>query len=143
MAGQDNTNASGGEVGDPASLSSFRRDIGIAIRFQEESGRVTFRSIELHEPLKVSRDVRPRLQESRGTKILSRVSTEDSDIPSSCEMKDEPAFKPLQGNPTLFLVSESRYPLYLRKQTQGPSHIPLAEGMIFWRCLWKVGLPVQ
>ena len=28
---------------------------------------------------------------------FSRVSTGDSDIPSSCEMKDEPAFKPLQG----------------------------------------------
>ena len=27
-----------------------------------------------------------------GTKAFSRVSTEDSDIPSSCEMKDEPAF---------------------------------------------------
>ena len=32
----------------------------------------------------------------------SRVSTRDSDIPSSCEMKDEPAFKALQGNPAYF-----------------------------------------
>ena len=30
-----------------------------------------------------------------GTRVFSRVSTEYSDIPSSCEMKDEPAFKPL------------------------------------------------
>ena len=30
---------------------------------------------------------------------LSRVSTGDSDIPSSCEMKDKPAFKALQGKP--------------------------------------------
>ena len=29
---------------------------------------------------------------------FSRVSTGDSFIPSSCEMKYEPAFKPLQGN---------------------------------------------
>ena len=29
---------------------------------------------------------------------FSRVSTGYADIPSSCEMKDEPAFKALQGN---------------------------------------------
>ena len=91
----------------------------------------------------MSRDVRPRVQIRRGTRVFSRVSTEDSDIPSSCDMKDEPAFKPLQGNPTLFLVRESRYPLHLRQQTQGPSHIPLAELSLLLRCLWKVGLPVQ
>ena len=71
------------------------------------------------------------------------VSTEDSDIPSSCEMEDEPAFKPLQGNPTLFLVSVSRYPLNLTQHNQGPYHIPIAQGMLLLRCLWKVGLPVQ
>ena len=68
------------------------------------------------------------------------VSTEDSDVPSSCEMKDEPAFKPLQGNPPVFLVRDSQYPLHLRKQTQGPSHIPIADGRLILRCLWKVGL---
>ena len=41
-AWQDNTDASGGEVGDQASLSSFHRDIGIPIHFQEESGLITF-----------------------------------------------------------------------------------------------------
>ena len=87
-------------MGDQASLSSFHRYIGIPINFQEESGLVTFCSIELHEPLEVSRDLRPPVQMRRGTRIFSRVSTEDSDIPSSCEMKDEPAFKPLQGNLT-------------------------------------------
>ena len=35
-ASQDNTDASGGEVGDQPSLSSFHRDIGIPINFQEE-----------------------------------------------------------------------------------------------------------
>ena len=67
---------------------------------------------------------------------------EDSDIPTSCEMKDKPAFKPLQGNPTLFLVRESRYPLPLRQVTQGPSHIPIAEGRLLFMYLWKIGLPV-
>ena len=35
---------------------------------------------------------------SRGPRAFSMVSTGDSDIPSSFEMKDEPAFKQLQGN---------------------------------------------
>ena len=89
------------------------------------------------------RDVRPPVQRRQGTRVFSRVSTGDSDIPSSCKMKGEPAFKPLQGNPTLFLVRESRYSLQLRQQTQGPSHIPIAEGNLLLRCLWNVGLPLQ
>ena len=35
--------------------------------------------------------------------VFTRVSTVDSDMPSSCEMKDEPEFKPLQGNRAFFL----------------------------------------
>ena len=64
----------------------------------------------------------------RGPRAFSTVSTGNSDIPSSCEMKEEPAFKPLQGNPTFYRVTASRYPLHLRQQTQGPSHVPIAEG---------------
>ena len=79
----------------------------------------------------------------RGNRFFSRVSTGHSDIPSSCEMKDEPAFKPVQGNPAFFLVRASRYPLHLRQQTQGPSHIPITERRLLLRCLWKVGLPLQ
>ena len=130
-------------MGDQGTLSSFHRDIGIPINFQEESSLVIFLSLELHEPLEVSRDVRPPVQMTRGTRFSSRMYTQDSDIPSSCQMKDGPAFKPLQGNPTLFLVTESRYPLDMKQKTQGPSHIPIAEGRLLLRCLWKVGLPVQ
>ena len=125
------------------SLSSFHRDIGIPINFQEESSLVSFGSLELREPLEVSRDVRPPVQMTGGTRVSSRISTQDSDIPSSCQMKDEPAFTPLQGNPTLFLVRESRYPLHLRQKTQGPSHKTIAEGWLLLWCLFKVGLPVQ
>ena len=75
--------------------------------------------------------------------VSSRISAQDSDIPSSCQMKDEPAFKLIQGNSTLFLVRESRYPLHLRQKTQGPSHIPIAEGRLLLRCLFKVRLNVQ
>ena len=89
------------------------------------------------------RDLRPPLQMRRGTIALSRGSTGDSDIPSSCEMKDKPAFKPLQLNLAFFPVRASRCPFHLRQQTQGPSHIPIAEGSLLMRCLWKVGLPLQ
>ena len=41
-ARQNNTDTSGGEVGDQGSLSSFHRDIGILINFQEESSLVSF-----------------------------------------------------------------------------------------------------
>ena len=83
-------------MGDQGTLSSFHRDIGIPINFQEESGLGTFRSIELLVPLEVSRDVRPPVQMRLGPKDFSRDCTEDSDIPLSCEMKDERAFKPLK-----------------------------------------------
>ena len=48
------------------------------------------------------KDVRPSVQKRWMTMAFSRVSTRDSVIPSSCEMKYEPAFKPLQGNPAFF-----------------------------------------
>ena len=47
-------------------------------------------------------DVRPSVEKRLRTMAFSRVSTGDSDIRSSCEMKYEPAFKALQGNPAFF-----------------------------------------
>ena len=45
--------ASGGEAVDRGSLSSWHSDIGIPIHFQEESGIITFGSIQFHVPLEV------------------------------------------------------------------------------------------
>ena len=89
------------------------------------------------------RDVRPPVQMRRGPRAFSRVSTGDSGIPSSCEKKDDPAFKPLQGNPAFFRVRASRCPFHFRQQYHGPFHIPIAEGSHLLRCLWKVGLPLK
>ena len=75
-------------------------------------------------------------------RVFSGDCTEYSDIPLYCEMKDKPAFKPLQGNRTFFRVRESRYPLHVTQQIQGPSHIPIAEGRLLLRCLWEGGLPL-
>ena len=74
---------------------------------------------------------------------FSRVSTGDADMPSSCEMKDEPEFKPVQGNPAFFRVRASQGPFHLRQKTHGPSYIPTAAGKLLLRCLWKAGTPLQ
>ena len=50
---QENTDASGGEAGGQATLISWHSYIGIPIYFHEESGIVTFWSIELSAPLDV------------------------------------------------------------------------------------------
>ena len=84
---------------------------------------------------KCQSDVRPPVHMRRGPRAFSRVSTGDPGILSSCKMKDETAFKPLQGNPAFFQVRASRCPLHLRQQTQCPSHIPIAEGSLLLRCL--------
>ena len=88
-------------------------------------------------------DMIPAVQMRRRPMAFSRVSTGDSDNPSSCEMKDEPAFKSVQGNLVLFRVRASRCPFHLRQKTQGPSHIPTAEGKLLLRCFWKVGSRLQ
>ena len=86
--------------------------------------------------------VRPTVQMRWGPTGFSRVSTVYSDIASSCETNDEPAFKPLQGNPAFFRVTAFRWPLHMRQQTQGPSHIDIAEGSLLLSCLRKVGIPL-
>ena len=78
----------------------------------------------------------------QGPTAVSRVSTGDSDIPISFEIKDEPSFKSLQGNPAFFRVRASRCPLHLRQQTQGLTHIPIDKSSFLLWCLWKVGIPV-
>ena len=135
--------ASGGEAGDQGSLSTWNSDIGIPIHFQNESGIVTFWSLEFRVPLEVSKWCDSHIQMRRSTMAFSRVSTGDSDIPSSCEMQHEPEFKPLQGSPAFFWVRISRGPFHFRQESQGPSHITISEGKLHLRCWWKVGSDLQ
>ena len=48
------------------------------------------------------RDVRHPVQMTLTPTAFSRFYTWDSDMSSSCEMKDEPEFMPLQGNRAFF-----------------------------------------
>ena len=81
------------------------------------------------------RHVRPIFEMKWRPRAFSRVSTGDSVIPSSFEIKYDTAFKPLHGNPAFFSVSASRRPLHLRQKTQSRSHIPISEGRLLLRCL--------
>ena len=125
-------------MGDQASISTFDRVIGIPNHFQEDSGLGTFGSTELHGLLEVSMEVRPPVQMILGPSAFSRGCTEDSDIPLSCEMKDEPAFKPLQGNLTFFRVRDSHYPVHVRQQIKHPSNILISEGRLLLGTCGKV-----
>ena len=49
-------------------------------------------------------DMIPPVQMRQRPTSFSRVSTVDSDIPSSCDTKHEPKFKPPQGNLAFFWV---------------------------------------
>ena len=115
--------------------------LGFLSIFKKSQASSPFEALNFACLLRCQRDVRPPVQMRRGPRDFSRVSTGDSDIYSSCEMKDEPAFKAQQRNPAFFRVRASRCPFNLRQQIQGPSHIPIAEGSLLLRCLWKAGIP--
>ena len=70
--------------------------------FTKSQASSPFESLNSAHLLKSQMDVRPSVQKRLRTMAFSRVPTGDSDIPSSCDMKDEPAFKPLQGKPASF-----------------------------------------
>ena len=78
-----------------------------------------------------------------GPRAFSRVSTGDSEIPSSCEMKEELAFKPLSGYPSFFQVRASRCSFHLRQQIKCSSHISIPKEVLLQMCLWKDGLPLH
>ena len=88
-------------MGDHSPLSSLHRDIGIPINFQEESGLGPFRNTDIRGPLEVSSDVRPPVEMIWDIGFYLGTA-QNIDIPLSCEKKNEPAFKPLQGNPNFF-----------------------------------------
>ena len=71
-------------------------------KFTKNQASSPFEALNSVHLSKSQMDMRPPVQKSLRTMAFSRVSTEDTDIPSSCEMKDEPAFKALQGKPTFF-----------------------------------------
>ena len=70
--------------------------------FMKSQASCHFEALNSAHLSKSQMDVRPFVQKKLRTMAFSRVSAGHSDIPSSCEMKDEPAFKGLQGKPAFF-----------------------------------------
>ena len=117
--------------------------LGFLSIFKKSQASSPFEALNFACLSRCQRDVRPPLQTRWGRSPFYRVSREDSDMPYPCEMKDEHAFKPRQGNLAFFRVRASRFPFHLRQQTQVSSYITTAEGILLFRCLWKVGFPLQ
>ena len=117
--------------------------LGFLLIFKKSQALSPFEAFNSTHLSRCQRDVRTSVQMRRRSRAFPRVSTGYSHIPSSCEMKDEGAFKALQGNPAFFQVRASRGPFHLRQKTQGPSNIPIAERKLFLWCLWKIGLPLH
>ena len=70
--------------------------------FMKSQSSSPFEALKSAQLSKSQMDVRASVQKRLRTMAFSRVSTGDSDFPSSCEMKNEPAFKALQGKPAFF-----------------------------------------
>ena len=117
--------------------------LGFLSIFKKSQASSTFEALNSVCLLRYQSDVIPPIQMRRRTMAFSRVSTGDSDIPSSCQMKQEPDYKTLQGNPAFFWVRVSRGPFHLRQETQVLSHIPIDEWKLHLRCWWKAGSNLQ
>ena len=76
--------------------------LGFLSIFKKSQGSSPYEALNSMCLSRGQRDVRPSVQMMGKPMSFSRVSTGDSDMPSSCEMKDEPEFKPLQGNHAFF-----------------------------------------
>ena len=70
--------------------------------FTKSQASSPFEALNSAQLSKSQMDVRPSVQKRLRHMAFSRVSTGDSAIPSSCDMKDKPALKALQGKPGFF-----------------------------------------
>ena len=76
--------------------------LGFLSIFKKSQASSRFEALNSPCLSRCQRDVIPPVQMRQRPTAFSRLSTGDSDIPSSCEMEDEPEFKPLQGNMAFF-----------------------------------------
>ena len=70
--------------------------------FTKSQASSPFEALNSAHVSKSQMDVRPSVQKRLRTMAFSSVSTGDTDNPSSCEMKDDPVLKALQGKPAFF-----------------------------------------
>ena len=101
-AWQENTDAS--EVSREANLPLlFGKVILVFLSiFTKSQASSPFEVLNSAHLKKSPMNVRPSVQKRLRTLAFSRVYTGDSDIPSFCDMKDEPTFQALQGKPAFY-----------------------------------------
>ena len=107
--------------------------LGFLSIFQRSQASSPFETLDSACLSSFQKDVRTPVVMTRGVRAFSMVSTGDSDMTSSWEMKDEPAFKSLQGNQESFRVRASQCPFQMRRQDQGPFHRPIVERSLLLR----------
>ena len=76
--------------------------LGFLSTFKNSKASSPFAALNSMCLLRCQSDMIPSVQMRRRPTAFSRVSTGDSDIPSSCDMTHKPKLKPLQGNPAFF-----------------------------------------
>ena len=76
--------------------------LGLLYIFKRSQASSPYEALNSVSISRGQRDLRPLVQMRRTLTGFSRVSTGDSDMLSSCEMKEKPEFKPLQGNRAFF-----------------------------------------
>ena len=76
--------------------------LGFLFVFKKSKASSPFEALNSVCLLMCQSDMIPPVQMRRRPTAFSRVSTGDSDIQSSFDMKHEPKFKPLWGNPAFF-----------------------------------------
>ena len=101
-AGQDNTNASGVRQETEVHFLVGTVILCFLSIFKKSQASSPFESLNPVCISRCERDVIPPVQMRWRPMAFSRVSTGDSDFPSFFELKDEPEFKPLHGNPAFF-----------------------------------------
>ena len=76
--------------------------VGFLSIFKKSQASSPFEPLNSVRLARCKRDVRPPVQKRRRLRAFSRDCTEDLDITLSREIKDEPAFKQLQGKASFF-----------------------------------------
>ena len=76
--------------------------LGFLSIFKNSQASSPFEALNTVSLSRYQSDVIRPIQMRQRTMDFSRVSTGESDIPSSCEMQHEPEFKPLQGSLAFF-----------------------------------------
>ena len=112
---------SGREAGDRGSLSSWNSDMGFLSIFKKSKASSPFEALNSVCLSRCQSDVIPLVPMRRRPTAFSRFSTGDSDIPSLCDMKHEPKFKPTAGKSGLLLSQASHGTFHLRQKAESLS----------------------